>query len=77
MFNKINHKQQHNFNELVNMIYQTHEALKNYALKYINVSLTVINWLFGFYNIPSFNRQCWLNFNRFGIAQKRGVDENY
>ena len=40
---------QHNFNELVNQIYQTHEALKNYALKSINVSLTVRNWLFGFY----------------------------
>jgi len=40
---------QHNFNELVNQIIQTHEALKGYALKAINVSLTVRNWLFGFY----------------------------
>ena len=40
---------QNDFNELVNQIYQAHEALKNYALKSINVSLTVRNWLFGFY----------------------------
>ena len=39
----------HNFNELVNQIYQAHEALQGYALKAINVSLTVRNWLFGFY----------------------------
>ena len=39
----------HNFNELVNQICQTHEALKGYALRAINVSLTVRNWLFGFY----------------------------
>ncbi|MCL2326905.1 MAG: PDDEXK nuclease domain-containing protein [Bacteroidetes bacterium] len=40
---------QHNFNELVNQIYQTHEAMKGYALKAVNVSLTLRNWLFGFY----------------------------
>ncbi len=39
----------HNFNELVNQIYQVHEALKDYALKAVNVSLTVRNWSFGFY----------------------------
>lgn len=40
---------QQNFNELVNQIYQIHEALKNNALKAINVSLTMRNWLFGLY----------------------------
>lgn len=40
---------QHNFLELTNKINQTHEALKNYAIKAINVSLTVRNWLFGYY----------------------------
>jgi len=39
----------HNFSELVNQICQAHEALKGYALRAINVSLTVRNWLFGFY----------------------------
>jgi len=42
-------EKQHNFHELVNQICQTHEALRGYALKAINVSLTVRNWLFGFY----------------------------
>jgi predicted nuclease of restriction endonuclease-like (RecB) superfamily len=41
--------QKHNFSDLVNQIYQTHEALKWYAARAINVSLTVRNWLFGFY----------------------------
>ncbi|MDR2999684.1 MAG: DUF1016 N-terminal domain-containing protein, partial [Fibromonadaceae bacterium] len=41
--------QTHSFSELTNKINQTHEALKSYALKAVNVSLTVRNWLFGFY----------------------------
>ncbi len=40
---------QQNFNELVNQICQTHDALKSNALKAINVSLTIRNWLFGCY----------------------------
>ncbi|MCL2101008.1 MAG: PDDEXK nuclease domain-containing protein [Fibromonadales bacterium] len=39
----------HSFSELINKINQTHETLKNNALKAVNVSLTVRNWLFGFY----------------------------
>ena len=35
--------------KLVNQIYQTHDSLKGYALKTINMSLTVRNWLFGLY----------------------------
>jgi predicted nuclease of restriction endonuclease-like (RecB) superfamily len=41
--------QVHNFSGLINKISEAHEALKGYALKAINVSLTVRNWLFGFY----------------------------
>lgn len=39
----------HSFYELIGKISQTHEILKGYALKAVNVSLTVRNWLFGFY----------------------------
>ncbi|MCL1966623.1 MAG: PDDEXK nuclease domain-containing protein [Fibromonadales bacterium] len=42
-------QQIHSFSELINKISQTHEVLKVYALKAINVSLTVRNCLFGFY----------------------------
>jgi hypothetical protein len=38
-----------NISELINKINQTHETLKGYSLKAINVSLTARNWLFGFY----------------------------
>ena len=38
-----------NFNSLVNQIKQTHSQLQEYASKAINTSLTVRNWLIGYY----------------------------
>jgi len=46
---KMNIINKNSFNNLINQFIETHEALKNYALKAVNVSLTIRNWLFGCY----------------------------
>ena len=38
-----------NFNQLTNQIKHTHETLQSYAMKAINIGLTVRNWLIGCY----------------------------
>ena len=38
-----------NFNELINLIKETDEFLKQKALVAVNQSLTIKNWLTGFY----------------------------
>ena len=38
-----------NFSALVQTIQQTHDALQQQAVKAINRSLTIRNWLIGFY----------------------------
>ncbi|MCL2652004.1 MAG: PDDEXK nuclease domain-containing protein [Candidatus Azobacteroides sp.] len=38
-----------NFNQLTQQIRQTHEALQSYAVKAINIGLTIRNWLIGCY----------------------------
>ncbi|GHS87195.1 hypothetical protein FACS1894201_08410 [Bacteroidia bacterium] len=39
----------HNFTGLVDNIIQTHETFKKYAYKAINISITVRNWMIGYY----------------------------
>lgn len=38
-----------NLDQLTRRIQQTHEALQNYAVKAINIGLTLRNWLIGYY----------------------------
>lgn len=38
-----------NLDQLTKRIQQTHEALQNYAVKAINIGLTLRNWLIGYY----------------------------
>ncbi len=37
------------FEELTRSIYQAHEYLKNRAVSAVNQSLTIRNWLYGYY----------------------------
>ncbi len=40
---------QHNFDQLIDNVYQTHCALQENATKVINQNLTIRNWLIGCY----------------------------